>query len=233
MAMRVDETCFRREYVLQIISSRWTQTHMRGGRGQWGDRAVNVSCMRHTNHTRHMAAHICLKSCGSSTKLRPAADQMGLRFARFSGGWPTVKRTPPYMSESKLAEWCFEVGFLKDRRETLCPKCGKKELKLHGDKASYICKNATTCRYEEACVRREPGLFADKVSLSKQMQIIYRMVYHNAPGKRECAADADLDPRVVARIQANVRQLASYWMIRANSLLQVGGEDLYREHKKT
>ena len=130
------------------------------------------------------------------------------------------------MSESELAVWCFEKGFLEDRRDTLCPKCRVKDLKLHAVQATYMCKDLQKCRYAEACTRREPGLFAEKVSLSKQMQIIYRMIYHNAPGKRECAADADLDPEVVARIQKHVRQIASYWMVRANVLLQVGGEDM-------
>jgi hypothetical protein len=130
------------------------------------------------------------------------------------------------MSEAELAKWCFEAGFLKDRRETLCPKCGQADLKMHGERATYVCKDRTKCRYEESCTRREPGLFVERVALSKQMQLIYRMVYHNAPGKRECAADADMDSDTVARIQSNVRQIASYWMIRANVLLQVGGEDM-------
>ena len=130
------------------------------------------------------------------------------------------------MSEAELAKWCFEVGFLQDRRDTVCPKCGKSDLKMHVDRATYICKDTKKCRYEEACTRREPGLFAEKVTLSKQMQLIYRMVYHGAPGKRECAADADMDSDIVARIQSNVRQIASFWMIRANALLQVGGEDM-------
>eukprot|EP00973_Karenia_brevis_P019336 2651367-Karenia_brevis.AAC.1 len=58
------------------------------------------------------------------------------------------------------------------------------------------------------------------------MQVMYRMVSHHAPGKRECAADAELGLDIVAKIPKNVRQIASYWMIRANCLLQVGGEDM-------
>ena len=52
------------------------------------------------------------------------------------------------------------------------------------------------------------------------------MVYHNAPGAREQAADAELDKSMVSDIQANVRRIVSYWMIRANALLQIGGPDL-------
>lgn len=81
-------------------------------------------------------------------------------------------------------------------------------------------------RMGEACTRREPGLFVEKIPLNRQMQVIYCMVYHNAPGAREQSADADMDPAVVCEIQRNVRRIVSYYMIRANQLLQIGGEDM-------
>ena len=81
-------------------------------------------------------------------------------------------------------------------------------------------------RMGKACTRRETGLFVEKVPLNKQMQVIYRMVYHNQPGAREQSADAEVDPDVVYQIQRNVRRIVSYYMIRANQLLQIGGVDM-------
>jgi hypothetical protein len=52
------------------------------------------------------------------------------------------------------------------------------------------------------------------------------MVYHSAPGARDIAADVEMDTAPVLAIMKNVRGIATYWMRRANALLQIGGVDM-------
>ena len=132
------------------------------------------------------------------------------------------------LTVEQLCQWCFEAGFLQDRRGESCPKCGLHGLQLHETRCAYACP-ARACRYEESVTKREPGLFLERVPLPKQLQVLYRMVYHNAPGAREIAADVDMDYAPVLHIMKSPRDITTFWMRRANALLQVGGVDTDNE----
>ena len=131
------------------------------------------------------------------------------------------------LSALELCSWCFDAGFIWDRRGDICPKCKEYDLTMHPDKASYVCSGPKRrCRHEETVTSREPGLFLERVPLAKQLQVLYRMVYHNSPGSREIAADVDMDDGVVLHIMKHARGIATFWMRRANALLQIGGVDM-------
>ena len=83
--------------------------------------------------------------------------------------------------ETRLFLFCVEAGFLTDRRDTACNKCG---IGLFGVKdgrngtgSAYVCSNYQ-CRYRESVTEHEAGFFLPRVTLSKQMMIVYNMVYH-------------------------------------------------------
>ena len=55
------------------------------------------------------------------------------------------------------------------------------------------------------------------------MLVVYQFVYHNQPGADTLAFDADMHRAPVEELIHNVRRVASWWMIRANTVLQIGG----------
>jgi len=116
------------------------------------------------------------------------------------------------------------MGFLRDRRGSACPKCGSGVLDVPGPKATYTCTRRV-CRYAESVTVGEPGLFLERVALSKQMLVLYDMVYHNSPSSRDSAADAEMDEGSVRELQHNCRCIVSWFMVRANAILQIGGVD--------
>ena len=110
----------------------------------------------------------------------------GARLPRSSGGLSLNAMLT--MSGPALTLWCFDAGFLQDRRGEECPKCHTAKLKLHATKASYSCSaSQSKCRHEETCTRREAGLFLEKAPLGKQMQVIYGMVRSDSQVDRLCA----------------------------------------------
>ena len=125
--------------------------------------------------------------------------------------------------------WIF-LGYLTDRRTNGCPKCHVGQLGLEdgrsedGTGLAYVC-GQKKCRHRESVTLHEHGLFLPRVSLSKQMLVIYRMIYHNMPGVSSLASDADMDEGYVSVIVSNVRAIATWEMKRACALLQIGGED--------
>ena len=62
----------------------------------------------------------------------------------------------------------------------------------------------------------------ERVPVAKQIQVLYRMVYHNSPGAADIAADVDMDKAIVMQIMKQARDLTSFWMRRANAVLQIG-----------
>jgi hypothetical protein len=57
------------------------------------------------------------------------------------------------------------------------------------------------------------------------MLVLYNMVHHWQPGAAKLAQDADLDEHTVEALLRSVRGAVSWTMMRANCVLQVGGED--------
>lgn len=81
-----------------------------------------------------------------------------------------------HSSESELFQYCLEVGYLTDRRNTGCPKCHQGALRVEegrdGTGCAYVCPT-TKCRYRESVTLREAGFFLPRVTLSKQMMVVY------------------------------------------------------------
>ena len=132
--------------------------------------------------------------------------------------------------EAELFEWFCKVGFLCDSRLSPCPKCGEKRLKFESapdgnriDGATYVCPRL--CCHRESVIQREADIFLARVPLSKQMFVIYLYIYHKFPGPDQLAFDAELDDRVVLKLLDNVKSLVTWWMLRANAVLQIGGKD--------
>ena len=130
-----------------------------------------------------------------------------------------------------LFEWCVEAGFLQDRRLEACPKCHQeKTLKVEvvrgGVGIHYICPKP--CRHCESVTEREPGFFLKRVPLTKQMLIVWTFINFNQPGADKLAEAAEVNEHIALEVISNIRRLTTYWMIRANLVLQVGayGQDV-------
>lgn len=129
--------------------------------------------------------------------------------------------------DRELKKICCEIGLLTDRSGELCSKCedGKLEYKKgRHDGYAYLCSNRC-CKRQVSVTANAHGLFLERVPLRKQMIVLYNMIHHNDEGADSWSFDAELDDRGTAEIVRNVQHLVSWWMIRANWLLQVGGPD--------
>ena len=136
-------------------------------------------------------------------------------------------------AEQTAFDWCVEVGLLSDGRDPgirpyLCPKCQtaatwKTVVSRTGQGMSYQCPKP--CRYRESVTARETDLFLPRVPLSKQILVLYMLIHHNQPGIEKLALDANMDEHCVNTLVGKTRKLVSWWMARANLVLQVGGLD--------
>ena len=133
-----------------------------------------------------------------------------------------------HSSETELFQFCVDVGYLTDRRNTGCFKCHQGALQVedgrNGTGCAYVCPRSK-CRYRESVTLREAGFFLPCVTLSKQMMVVYGMVHHWQPSVASLAADAEMDEHYVALLVANIRATVTWEMRRANALLQIGGVD--------
>ena len=88
---------------------------------------------------------------------------------------------------------------------------------------SYQCPKP--CRYMESVTARETDLFLPRVPLSKQILVLYMLIHHNQPGIEKLAFDANMDEHCVNTLVGKARKLVSWWMVRVNLVLHVGGLD--------
>ena len=131
------------------------------------------------------------------------------------------------MSETDLFEMCVSYDYLEDRRLEPCPKCGQHSIEVRDrpeEGAMYHCPRRG-CRHKESLTGREPGFFLERISLRKQMMVVYLMIRYQQPSVERLAADVDLDVHTVAKLVYQIRCVVSWSMVRANAILQVGGAD--------
>ena len=123
------------------------------------------------------------------------------------------------MFNENIFEWRVSSGFLRDRRGTDCPPYQVGTYKLRESPSlCYVC-DVRSCRHQESVTERENGFFLPKVSLDKQILVLYKMVYNWQPSAADIAADVDMDRHVVSAVVTLARFLVTLHMLRANAVL--------------